>query len=318
LGERSIAPSGKASIGAARLRKEPIAPARTVESSESPATRVKGGAMSGTRTIVKSMIPPALLGAARRLAAVGSRFTGPMPGWDDAQRASSGYTIDAILDRVQAATRAVSAGQAAFERDSVLFPREAHRFPLLAALMHAAARGRGCLHVIDFGGALGSVYWQYRNQLSGLQELRWVVVEQPSFVDAGRREFTHGPLEFVATVGEAAARTRTPLILASSVLQYLPAPYPVLDQFAATDASALLIDRTPVSDETQDHVCIQRVPRRIYDASYPSWVFSRRRLLDQLYARWQPIWDLPCDEGNHRSSGGLRFDYEGYYLERRS
>lgn len=300
------------------MRTVPIAPARTVGASDRLVASIKGGGVSGTRAFVKSMLPPALLSTARRLAGVGSRFTGPMPGWDDAQRASSGYTSDAILERVQAATRAVNAGQAAFERDSVLFAKAAHRFPLLAVLMHAAARRQGCLHVIDFGGALGSVYWQYRKQLAGLHELRWIVVEQPAFVDAGRREFAHGPLEFMATVSEAATHTRAPLILASGVLQYLPAPGTVLDQFAATDASALLIDRTPVSDETQDRVCIQHVPRRIYDASYPSWVFSRQRLQDRLRAKWQPLWDLPCDDGHHRSSGGLRFEYEGYYLERRS
>ncbi len=61
----------------------------------------------------------------------------------DATAAATGYDTDEILARVLAATRAVVAGQAAFERDSVLFAHQAYSYPILAALLRAAARNGG-------------------------------------------------------------------------------------------------------------------------------------------------------------------------------
>jgi putative methyltransferase (TIGR04325 family) len=270
------------------------------------------------RTLLKSLVPPALLGPLRRLTGTGLRMAGPFPDWDAARRASGGYDAPQILERVVAATREVVAGHAAFERDSMLFSAPQHRFPLLASLMHAAARSRGRLHVIDFGGALGSLYWQYRQALVSVSELRWIVVEQPAFVEAGRREFASGPLAFATTLEEAAQPLLAPLLLASSALQYLERPYEPLQRAADLGISALLIDRTPVSDLAQDQACVQSAARRVYDASYPSWVLSRARLMDVLQAHWALEWNLPCDEGQHRSSRGLRFAFEGFYLERRA
>jgi putative methyltransferase (TIGR04325 family) len=267
---------------------------------------------------LRSLVPPALLGPTRRLLGRGLRMSGPYPDWDTAQRAAAGYAAPLILERVVAATREVVAGRAAFERDGVAFAQPAPRFPLLASLLHAAALGAGRLHVLDFGGALGSVYWQYRAELAGLADLRWTVVEQPAFVEAGRREFAGGPLQFAATLEEAARPLTRPLVLMSSVLQYLPDPAGLLDRVDFCDAATLLIDRTPVSAQPQDRVCVQHVAPRLYSASYPSWVFARERLLQSLGARWRLRWALPCDEGRHRSAGGLHFEYEGFYLGRRA
>jgi putative methyltransferase (TIGR04325 family) len=274
--------------------------------------------MTHARTIAKSLLPPALLGPVRRLTGSSLRFVGPLADWPAAGAASSGYAAPVILERTLAATRAVVAGRAAFERDSVAFAAPEHRFPVVAALMHAAARARGRLQVIDFGGSLGSTYWQYREMLAGLDHLRWVVVEQQAIVEAGRREFASGPLEFAATIADAAARTQAPLALASSVLQYVEDPVAVLDQLGASGATGLLIDRTPLSEEADDWVCVQHVPRQIYQASYPCRVFSRARLLDRLAQDWRLVFELPCDEGRYKSSGGLRFEFRGFYLERRS
>jgi putative methyltransferase (TIGR04325 family) len=270
------------------------------------------------RSRLKSLLPPALLGPMRRLAGTGLRMTGPCTDWDAARRLSVGYDAPLILERVLAATREVAAGRADHERDAVLFAQPEPRFPLLAGLLHAAAAAQGRLHVIDFGGALGSVYWQYRRDLAGLVDLRWTVVEQAAFVEVGQREFGHGPLQFALTVEEAATTLRAPLVLVSSVLQYLPQPWELIERVAAVGASGLLIDRIPVSDEAQDQACVQHVPPRVYPASYPSWVFSRARLLERLDPSWALRWVLPCDEGQHRSSGGLRLEFQGYYLERRA
>src|SRR3546814_16397621 len=99
---------------------------------------------------------------------------------------SSGYSESAILDRVRTATRAVVAGEAAYERDSVLFDKADYPFALITALLRAAASADMRLDVIDFGGSLGSTYRQCRPLLDAVQPPQWHVVEQPHFVAFGR------------------------------------------------------------------------------------------------------------------------------------
>ena len=96
-------------------------------------------------------------------------FYGNFLSYADALQAANkilpdGYAANSILQRVADSIQKVRRGEAAFERDGVAFPREDYRFPLLAALMYVAARERR-LTVLDFGGSLGSTYFQNRKLL---------------------------------------------------------------------------------------------------------------------------------------------------------
>ena len=77
-------------------------------------------------------------------------------------------------------------GRAAYERDSVLFEEVEYVWPLLASLMWVGARHLGSLNVLDFGGSLGSTYFQNRIFLATLPSVRWNIVEQPRHVEVGR------------------------------------------------------------------------------------------------------------------------------------
>ena len=150
----------------------------------------------------RSLLPSRLSELCRRR---GGRavFSGNFPDWQAAAAAASGYDDAAILERVAAATREVVAGRAVFERDSRLFREPEPNYPLIAALA-LSADGDG-LRVLDFGGALGSAYFQNRSWLRELGALEWTVVEQPHFVACGQREFTTGELRFAFSIGEALA-----------------------------------------------------------------------------------------------------------------
>src|SRR3546814_14109495 len=79
------------------------------------------------------------------------RFGGTPQGWNEAARMSSGSSESAILDRVRTATRAVVAGEAAYERDSVLFDKADYTFALITALLRDAISeerrvGTRCVH----------------------------------------------------------------------------------------------------------------------------------------------------------------------------
>lgn len=231
---------------------------------------------------------------------------------------SGGYSDGEIAERVANATRAVVDGRAAYERDSVLFAERDFRYPVVAALMHAAALNQGRLEVVDFGGALGSTYWQCRPLLDGLRHVRWQVVEQPSFVSIGRREFTTDRLSFSESISSLSAPTQAQLILACGVLEYLENPTRQLSDLATLNASHLLIDRTPLHNGSEDRLCIQRVPKEIYRASYPCWILSRARFMAELASHWRVVSEFACDEGACRTDDGLEFEFRGMYLERRA
>jgi putative methyltransferase (TIGR04325 family) len=279
------------------------------------AARVEGSRVNA-RTLMKGLVPPLLLDQVRRWSGRTLRFGGHPADWAEALRMSSGYAASNIIERVTQATRAVVSGAAHYERDSVLFDEPEHPFAVLAALWRAAA-GHGSLDVVDFGGSLGSSYRQCRPLLEGLSAVRWRIVEQPSFVAAGRREFTTEELGFFDTLSELPAPAAPRVVLASSVLQYLENPHAVLDAFAAVGASHLVIDRTLMCDQPNDRLCIQHVPAQIYAASYPCRLLSRPRLLERLDRHWKLRCDFSCAEGRRTTEDGFPFEYRGLMLDRR-
>lgn len=266
--------------------------------------------------LVRDWLPPALRGVIGRASGRSLRFSGRPADWAQAQATSRGYADQAILARVLHATREVVAGCAAFERDSVLFQRWQPPFQLLAPLLRHALRHGGRLEVVDFGGSLGSTYRLCKPFLPAGLVLRWRVVEQANFVAAGQAEFGDDELSFHLALADLPPPTAPRLLLVSSVLQYLEDPSAHLDAWCRFDAQTLLLDRTPLSSAAGHSLCIQHVPRHIYEASYPTWILSRTRLLAQLASHWDLVCEFDCPEGRHRVVGGSAFEFSGLILER--
>jgi putative methyltransferase (TIGR04325 family) len=268
------------------------------------------------RTLVKELAPPVLVDLYRRWSGRTLRFSEHPSTFDEAKRLSSSYAAPQILERTLTATRAVTSGQAAFERDSVSFDAPEFSFPILATLLRAGIGNSHTLEVTDFGGSLGNTYRQCRPFLPATMHVRWRVIEQPAFAEAGRREFETDELHFFATLDELPPMSDATVTLASSVLQYLEEPFEVLEQLSQLSAGHMIIDRTPMSDQSRDRLCVQHVPAHIYKASYPCWIFSRRGLLDRLSTRWRLLADYRCPEGAAHTDDGLAFEFRGLILER--
>ena len=179
--------------------------------------------------VLKAVTPPPLWRGLRRLA--GSRvFRGRYATWAEARAASGGYDQRTIVERVLAATLAVRAGDAAFERDGVRFAEPAVEPGLWRALGQIAAAQAGNLRVIDFGGSLGSTYWRHRDRLDALPRVVWDVVEQEGFVRAGRRYLSDSPVRFFSSVAEAEQAGAHDVLLVSTSLQYLEAPAAAVEE----------------------------------------------------------------------------------------
>ncbi len=218
-------------------------------------------------------------------------YSGKYHSWQEAQRASGGYDSELILNKVRDALLKVKRGEAVYERDSVLFDEVQYSWPLLAGLLWAASRNGNRLNLIDFGGSLGSSYYQNRTFLAHLPELRWSIVEQHNFVQCGKKNFETEQLKFYHSLDDCMTERHPDTILLCSVLPYLERPYELLQGVVDRGFGTIIVDRTPVLLKGDDRITVQSVPPEIYEASYPAWFLNRTKLCRFL----QPSYDLVAE-----------------------
>jgi len=221
----------------------------------------------------------------------GVRFSGNYASWEEAHRHATGYDSPEIIKRVTDAALKVKNGEAVCERDSVLFDRPQYSWPVIAGLLWIAAQKGNRLNIVDFGGSLGSSYFQARRFLLPLEACRWSVVEQKHFVETGQRYFEDDHLRFYDELDVCIGREKPDAILLSSVLQYLPDPGALLDTLVDKGLEFILVDRTPFFLAHKDRLTVQKVPSWIYPASYPAWIMN----LDGFRDRFSGTYDLIAD-----------------------
>lgn len=240
-------------------------------------------------------------------------LSGDYSAWQDAVRSSTGYDSQSILEATRAAVWKVKNGEAAFERDSVVFDRADYSWPVLSGLMLAAAHSGGNLNVLDLGGSLGSTYFQNRAFLSSLPEVRWNVVEQPAHVAVGKSDFENDTLRFFGSIAECISVARPNVALLSSVLQYVERPYALLDQIMSAGTEYLIVDRSPFWAGSNDRLCVQTVPPSIYAASYPSWIFSQPRFESFMLQNWSIV---AAFENSDWMRAPVEMAYKGFIMSR--
>lgn len=205
----------------------------------------------------------------------GNRWTGNYKTWEEAQSKSVGYDSELILDTVFESVLKVKYGFEIYERDSVILDHVEYSWPLLAALLLACAESNNKIHVLDFGGSLGSTYFQNKKILDKFSNVSWSIVEQKHFIEKGRKFIQDDRIKFYESVNECLKNESPNIILFSSVLQYLSEPFKLVDELLNnSNADYVIIDRTPFTEDSKDKITIQRVDPKIYKASYPCWNFN--------------------------------------------
>jgi len=264
------------------------------------------------KAALRRLVPSAVRRVLRRLVQPRT-YRGDFATWADAQLASRGYADPAIIEKVVAAARAVRDGRAVWERDTVLFHEPAANEPLLRALRYAAKANGGRLDVVDFGGALGSTWWQHRLWLADVAGVRWSVIEQPALVAAGQREFTAGPVRFFSSLDECCSGGQPDVMLLSSVLPYLENPRALFRDTLARPFRHVIVDRTGFVARGRDRLTVQHVPRAIYEASYPCWFFDRASLFADCAAGMRVV-----DEWMTNDEADITGEHRGFLLERKT
>ena len=224
--------------------------------------------------LIKSFIPPILFEILKKIINKKYGWKGNYSTWVEATNDSTGYNTDKIFEAVKVSSLKVKNGEAVCERDSVIFDHIQYSWPLLAGLMYVAAKSEQ-VKVCDFGGSLGSTYYQNKKFLDEFNNVSWSIVEQKHFVDFGKKEFEDHKLKFYSTIDECIEKEKPNLLLLSSVLQYIEEPYKFIEKILENDFKYIIIDRTPFS-KLDEIIKLQIVPPFIYEASYPCWFFNEK------------------------------------------
>ncbi len=241
------------------------------------------------KTILREFMPPVILRLLRRMS---SSFSRPFATWEEALKHATGYESEAIIKKTFDSSYKVRKGEAVYERDSVLFDEIHYSWPLLSALMWIAARSKGELHLLDFGGSLGTTYFQNRKFLRDLFSVTWNIVEQKKFVDLGRKYFQDDRLKFHDNIDSCLSSLSPQVILFSGVLQYLEKPFELIDTLQNFSFPYVLIDRTPFVKGGKHRIRVQKVSPKIFAASYPCWFFAREKFM-QHFKNYEIIAHFP-------------------------
>ena len=264
------------------------------------------------KQIIKKITPPIFLDIFRRgITKYG--FFGDFLTWKDAINASTGYNTDEIIKKVKDSLLKVKSGEAVYERDSVLFDKIHYSWPLLAGLLWITSQKGNRLNLIDFGGSLGSSYFQNRKFLLHLKELKWNIVEQEKMVECGKKYFETDYLKFYFNLDDCVKEQNPDAILLSSVIQYIEKPYDLLKKIINYGLEFIIIDRTAFIKGDEDRLTVQKVSPKIYKASYPAWFFSETKFLKYFEGRYKLVEEF---EALGKDSANVPSRYKGFIFRR--
>lgn len=259
---------------------------------------------------LKDLIPPALF----RLYAGYRIYKGPYASWSEAVKISKKNPQSNMLKRVARSTHNIINGQSAYERDSVEFDHIEYSWPLLSGLLFAALLNKNSLRVLDFGGSLGTTYYQNRLFLNKIPSLQWGIIEQPDYIEYGKKNLKQQKTKFYSTLSECVEKMKPNVVIFGSVLQYLAQPYETIREVCnVVNPSLIIVDRTPMTDKNES-VYVQHVPKKIYSGSFPYWVLNEEKLLDAFNKSHYELLELyTCD-----FLSSFNFVFKGYIFLRSS
>jgi putative methyltransferase (TIGR04325 family) len=243
-----------------------------------------------------------------------SGWFGGYQSWQEVQNECSGYNKNTILEKCKNALLKVKHGEAVYERDSFLFDEIQYSWPLLAGLQKVALENNGNLNVLDFGGSLGSTYYQNKDFLN-LKSLQWNIVEQENFVQCGKEFFENNELNFYFNIEECIQKNNPNVLLLSSVLQYLEKPIEWIEKFNQLNIEYIILDRTGFVNSQEDIITKQIVPKEIYDASYPCWFFNEGKL-NSLFKNYTTICQFDGTAETKETIDDLRVYWKGKILKK--
>ncbi len=239
--------------------------------------------MARAEVALRLLTPPVVWRLTHRLLPR-ARLEGPLRSWDEATKRATGWDSPILTELALKAALKVKVGAAAFERDSRPHDRIVYSPTVLAALLLAVARYRA-LSVIDFGGGLGSNYYQHRKLLRALPDMpvSWNVIERVPLANIGAEQFQTAELRFHDRLD--GLHLEHPVLLFTGALQYVADAFVLLDE-ATRQTDIIAVDRMYVSAAADHAPYLQHLdPRRFGSVTLPMWCFAKAALIGWFEAR---------------------------------
>ena len=140
------------------------------------------------------------------------------------------------------------------------------------------------------------MYFHHEEKLYKIKDLKWIVVEQPHFVECGKGEFSNGTLEFMKETDFFSSKMIPDVLILSGIIQFLKQPYEKILKIINLNIPLIIIDRTPFSKTGKEKLCIQKVNPKIYNASYPVWLLDFKKLMSFFEDKYELIQEFtPID-----------------------
>lgn len=266
---------------------------------------------------IKSVVPDKIKQSLKNVVGKKGRipWSGNYDSWEEAKERSTGYNASLILEKVKDSIIKVKNGMAVYERDSVLFQELHFSENILKTFLASADMNRNRLHVTDFGGSLGSTYYQYKNVIDRNISIRWNVIEQPHFVECGLQYFQDGELKFYLNVEEALRESERDVLMLASVLPYVESPYLLIKSLVEYKFQYIIVDRTAFISGHKDRLTVQTVPENIYSASYPAWFFNEKKFIDAFTGKYSLLEQFLSDVSLPAKLGNEQVWWKGFIFK---
>jgi len=181
-------------------------------------------------------------------------YKGEYSSWDKALTHTTGYDADSILKQVSDATQKVIANEATFERDGISFEIIEYAWPLVAVILMITHKDEK-LNIIDFGGSLGSTYFQHRNIFNTIfNKVKWSIVEQGHYVEYGNKKILDKNLGFYDNLVTCVKKTKSKTLLLSGSLGYIENIEVLVSNILKLDFDFIIIDRTVFVEGCDDMI----------------------------------------------------------------
>ena len=206
--------------------------------------------------------------------------------WEDAAADSTGYENTNILEKVKTTTSILRDNPDLFEYDTILKKSTDYNWHILTFLLLVSKENNNNLNIIDYGGGLGNLYFQYRQFLNGTN-IKWNIIEQPIFVNEGNKSFANNELRFFKSIEECLEISSVDAIIFSAVIDILEKPYELISKIISKNIQNIIFDRVPIQQiYGKDRITILKVYKEAYEAIIPCRIFDEVNFKKQFIDKY--------------------------------
>jgi putative methyltransferase (TIGR04325 family) len=209
-------------------------------------------------------------------------FTNEKIDWISALKLSKSYNDEIIFDKVKKTyDDIIDKNYEFYERDGLTLRFKPDEKDLIKFLKKNKNETNSVIEVLDYGGSLGSRFFSNFNFIKN-NKIKWNIVEQKKFVQYGKNFLENKFLSFYNNLEKCLSEKKINLVIFSGALQYLENYDEILKKIKMSNIKYIFLDNLPLSNNLKHRIFVQKIPKKIYESSYPIRIFSKKIFLDEI------------------------------------